>query len=87
MLTNDTKNQTYCVTREGADKKMLLGSIYKPCMDCSAMVQGQPCYEPDMVIAHASFAFDTYYHRMAMADGSCGFNGVAIISTMDPSML
>ncbi|KAI7992546.1 Glucan endo-1,3-beta-glucosidase 2 [Camellia lanceoleosa] len=54
-------------------------------VDCSPLLQGQPCYEPDNVIAHATYAFDTYYHKMAMADGTCNFNGVAAITTTDPS--
>ncbi|KAI3731556.1 hypothetical protein L1987_62745 [Smallanthus sonchifolius] len=89
MLANDTTNQTYCVAREGVDRKMLQASLDWACgpgkVDCSAMVQGGPCYEPDTVAAHATYAFDAYYHRMAMAEGTCDFNGVATVTTTDPS--
>ncbi|KAG8382720.1 hypothetical protein BUALT_Bualt05G0106700 [Buddleja alternifolia] len=89
VLANDTTNQTYCVAKEGADRKMLQAALDWACgpgkVDCSPLLQGQPCYEPDTVVSHASYAFDAYYHRMAMGDGTCNFNGVATISTSDPS--
>ncbi|KAJ0435824.1 putative glucan endo-1,3-beta-D-glucosidase [Helianthus annuus] len=89
MLANDTTNQTYCVAREGVDRKMLQAALDWACgpgkVDCSAMVQGSACYEPDTVAAHATYAFDAYYHRMAMAEGTCDFNGVATVTTTDPS--
>ncbi|XP_073287701.1 glucan endo-1,3-beta-glucosidase 3-like isoform X1 [Primulina huaijiensis] len=89
VLANDTTNQTFCVAKEGADPKMIQAALDWACgpgkVDCSILVQGQPCYEPDTVVGHASYAFNAYYHRMAMTDGTCNFNGVAIISTTDPS--
>ncbi|GMH19397.1 hypothetical protein Nepgr_021238 [Nepenthes gracilis] len=89
MLANDTTNQTYCTAREGADEKMLQAALDWACgagkVDCSPLLQGQPCYEPDSVAAHATYAFDTYYHKMAKAPGTCDFNGVAEITTTNPS--
>ncbi|XP_075522351.1 glucan endo-1,3-beta-glucosidase 3-like [Primulina tabacum] len=89
VLANDTTNQTYCVAKKGADPKMIQAALDWACgpgkVDCSILLQGKPCYEPDTVVAHASYAFNAYYHGMAMTDGTCDFNGVAIISTTDPS--
>ncbi|XP_059642096.1 glucan endo-1,3-beta-glucosidase 2 [Cornus florida] len=89
MLANDTTNQTYCAAREGADQKMLQAALDWACgpgkVDCSPLLQGQPCYEPDSVAAHATYAFDSYYHKMGKASGTCDFNGVAAITTTDPS--
>lgn len=89
VLSNDTTNQTYCTAKEGADKKMLQAALDWACgpgkVDCLALLQGQPCYEPDNVAAHATYAFDTYYHKMGKAADSCDFNGVAEITTTDPS--
>ncbi|KAI3910676.1 hypothetical protein MKW92_004277 [Papaver armeniacum] len=89
VLANDTTNQTYCVARDGADQKMLQAALDWACgqgkVDCSAMLQGQPCYEPDTVAAHATYAFDTYYHENGMGPGTCDFNGVASITTTNPS--
>ncbi|KAL5217855.1 hypothetical protein ABZP36_018539 [Zizania latifolia] len=89
LLANDTTNQTYCVARDGADEKMLQAALDWACgpgkVDCSALTQGQPCYEPDNVEAHATYAFNAYYHGMGMGSGTCYFSGVAVITTTDPS--
>ncbi|XP_021808667.1 glucan endo-1,3-beta-glucosidase 2-like [Prunus avium] len=89
VLSNDTTNQTFCITKDGADPKMLQAALDWACgpgkVDCSALLQGEPCYEPDNVIAHATYAFDTYYHKMGKTPAACDFNGVAAITTTDPS--
>ncbi|GMY24847.1 glucan endo-1,3-beta-glucosidase 2 [Fagus crenata] len=89
VLANDTMNQTYCTAKNGADPKMLQAALDWACgpgkVDCAALLQGQACYEPDNVFSHATYAFDTYYLQMGKAPGSCDFNGVAAISTTDPS--
>ncbi|XVF20588.1 hypothetical protein REPUB_Repub12eG0013400 [Reevesia pubescens] len=89
LLANDTTNQTYCTAKDGADPKMLQAALDWACgpgkVDCSPLLQGKPCYEPDNVIAHATYAFDTYYHHMGKTSDACDFNGVADITTSDPS--
>ncbi|KAL6003486.1 hypothetical protein ACLOJK_023717 [Asimina triloba] len=89
VLANDTTNQTYCVAKDGVDSKMLQAALDWACgpgkVDCSPLLQGQPCYEPDTVPAHASYAFDAYYHQMGMAPGTCYFNGAAVVTTTDPT--
>ncbi|KAF5747470.1 glucan endo-1 3-beta-glucosidase 2 [Tripterygium wilfordii] len=89
MLANDTNNQTYCIAKEGSDPKMLQAALDWACgagkVDCSVLSQGEPCYEPDSMIAHATYAFDTYYHQMGKAPGTCDFNGVAAVTTTNPS--
>ncbi|XP_015956741.1 glucan endo-1,3-beta-glucosidase 2 [Arachis duranensis] len=89
VLANDTTNQTYCVAKDDADPKMLQAGIDWACgpgkVDCSPLLQGQPCYEPDNVGAHANYAFDTYYHLMGRSSEACNFNQMATISTSNPS--
>ncbi|KAG5534338.1 hypothetical protein RHGRI_022463 [Rhododendron griersonianum] len=89
VLANDTTNQTFCTVKDGVDTKMLQAALDWACgpgkVDCSPILQGQPCYEPDTVAAHATYAFDTYYHQMGKAPGTCDFNGVAAITTTNPS--
>ncbi|GER47086.1 glucan endo-1 3-beta-glucosidas [Striga asiatica] len=89
VLANDTTNQTYCAAKSGADEKMLQAALDWACgpgkVDCSELMQGQACYEPDTVEAHANYAFDAYYHQMGKAPGSCDFNGVATVTTTNPS--
>ncbi|GFS39527.1 O-Glycosyl hydrolases family 17 protein [Actinidia rufa] len=89
VLANDTTSQTYCAAKDGADEKMLQAALDWACgpgkVNCSLLLQGQPCYEPDTVVAHATYAFDTYYHQMGKGPGTCEFNGVAAITTSNPS--
>ncbi|KAM5566851.1 glucan endo-1,3-beta-glucosidase 3 [Rosa sericea] len=89
VLANDTTNQTFCVAKEGADKKMLQAALDWACgpgkVDCSPMLQGKPCYEPDNVVTHATYAFNAYFQKMAKSPGTCDFKGVATITTTDPS--
>ncbi|XP_060185216.1 glucan endo-1,3-beta-glucosidase 3-like isoform X2 [Lycium barbarum] len=89
VLANYNTNQTYCVAKENAEKKMVQAALDWACgpgkVDCTPLLQENPCYEPNTVIAHASYAFDAYYHKMGMADGTCDFNGVARVTTSDPS--
>ncbi|CAN1228472.1 Glucan endo-1,3-beta-glucosidase 2 [Linum perenne] len=89
VLANDTANQTYCTVRDGADPKMLQAALDWACgpgkVDCSALLQGEACYEPDNVIAHATYAFDAYYTQMGKSPDSCDFKGVATITTSNPS--
>lgn len=91
VLANDTTNQTYCTAKEGSDPKMLQAALDWACgagkVDCSPLLQGKPCYEPDTIASHATYAFDTYYHQMGKASEACDFNGVATITTTDPSKI
>lgn len=86
---NDSTNQTYCTAKPGADAKMLQAALDWACgagkVDCSPLMQGQPCYDPDTVAAHATYAFDSYYQQMGKAAGSCDFNGVATVTSTSPS--
>ncbi|KAL3635954.1 hypothetical protein CASFOL_020501 [Castilleja foliolosa] len=89
VLANDTTNRTFCVAMSGVDEKMVQAGLDWACgvgkVDCSPLLQGGVCYEPDNVFAHASYAFDAYYYRNAKSGGTCDFKGVATITTTDPS--
>ncbi|XP_038697474.1 glucan endo-1,3-beta-glucosidase 3-like isoform X2 [Tripterygium wilfordii] len=88
VLANDTTNQTFCIARPDADKKMLQAALDWACgpgkVDCSTLLQGQPCYDPDTVVAHSTYAFNAYFQKMAKSPGTCDFKGVATITTTDP---
>ncbi|KAI9082108.1 hypothetical protein K1719_035848 [Acacia pycnantha] len=89
VLANDTTNQTFCVANNDADPKKLQAALDWACgpgkVDCSSLLEGQPCYEPNNVVAHASYAFNAYYQVMAKSTGTCDFKGVASVTTTDPS--
>jgi len=89
FLANDTTNQTYCIAMAGVDTKTLQTALDWACgpgrANCSEIQPGEPCYQPNNVQSHASYAFDSYYQKQGRASGSCDFKGVAMVTTSDPS--
>lgn len=89
FLANDTTNRTYCIAMDGVDTKTLQAALDWACgpgrANCSEVQPGEPCYQPNNVESHASYAFDSYYQKQGRASGSCDFKGVAMITTSDPS--
>ncbi|KAG4208243.1 hypothetical protein ERO13_A03G118400v2 [Gossypium hirsutum] len=89
VFANDTTNKTFCIAKRGADPKMLQAALDWACgpgkVDCSPLLMGHPCYEPNNVASHSTYAFNAYYQRMAKSPGTCDFKGVATITTSDPS--
>ncbi|KAL4201380.1 hypothetical protein AMTRI_Chr02g258390 [Amborella trichopoda] len=89
FMANDTTNRTFCVAVEDADKKMLQAALDWACgpghTNCTEIQPGEVCYDPNNVKSHASYAFDSYYQKEGKVGGSCDFNGVATVTTTDPS--
>ncbi|XP_071712520.1 glucan endo-1,3-beta-glucosidase 4 [Rutidosis leptorrhynchoides] len=79
----------FCVARKGADVGSLQDGLNWACgpgkANCSAIQSGQPCYMPDTVENHASFAYNDYYQRMSSVGGTCDFSGTAVTTMVDPS--
>ncbi|AEE75372.1 unnamed protein product [Arabidopsis thaliana] len=79
----------FCVAKADADDDKLVDGLNWACgqgrANCAAIQPGQPCYLPNDVKSHASFAFNDYYQKMKSAGGTCDFDGTAITTTRDPS--
>ena len=43
--------------------------------ECESILPGGSCYEPNTLLAHASFAFNSYWQRTKVAGGTCDFEG------------
>ncbi|MCL7043803.1 hypothetical protein MKW94_017951 [Papaver nudicaule] len=54
-------------------------------VDCSSLQEGQVCFEPNTVSAHASFAYNLYYQQNDRLTGTCDFNGMAMTTWTGPS--
>ncbi|KAH6821931.1 acyl-activating enzyme 15 [Perilla frutescens var. hirtella] len=52
---------------------------------CDELAPGKSCYEPVSVIAHASYAFSSYWAKFRGDGASCFFNGLAVQTTVDPT--
>ncbi|KAF7803852.1 glucan endo-1,3-beta-glucosidase 4-like [Senna tora] len=53
--------------------------------DCKNIQVNQPCYLPNTVRDHASYAFNNYYQKFKNKGASCYFNSAAITTDLDPS--
>ncbi|XP_051125953.1 glucan endo-1,3-beta-glucosidase 13-like isoform X2 [Andrographis paniculata] len=80
---------TWCVARASSPPADLQVALDWACgkgqADCRAIRAGGPCFEPDTLIAHASFAFNSYYQQNGNSDIACYFGGTAALTRNDPS--
>lgn len=53
--------------------------------DCEEIRPHGSCYFPDTAVAHASYAFNSYWQKYKNSGGSCTFGGTAMIINSDPS--
>ncbi|XP_021669546.2 glucan endo-1,3-beta-glucosidase 12 [Hevea brasiliensis] len=53
--------------------------------DCRAIQPNGPCFQPDNLVSHASYAFNSYWQKTKVAGGTCDFGGTAMLVTVDPS--
>ncbi|KAI3924758.1 hypothetical protein MKW92_028414 [Papaver armeniacum] len=88
LARHTNKYPTFCIARTSADESKLQEALDWVCshgVDCSPLLEGQPCHEPDSVAAHASYAFNSYYHLSGELTGTCDFRGLGNITTTNPT--
>ncbi|XP_065851114.1 glucan endo-1,3-beta-glucosidase 13 [Euphorbia lathyris] len=79
----------WCIASNNATQLDLQSALDWACgsgnVDCSAIQPSQPCFEPDTLVSHASFAFNSYYHQNGATDVACSFGGSGVKVDKDPS--
>ncbi|KAL5720433.1 hypothetical protein ACHQM5_013102 [Ranunculus cassubicifolius] len=79
----------FCVAKPDADPVALGRGLDWACgqgkANCGPLQDGQPCFEPNDIFNHSSYAYNDYYHKTQAAGGTCDFDGSAITTTIDPS--
>ncbi|KAF8019010.1 hypothetical protein BT93_H3784 [Corymbia citriodora subsp. variegata] len=81
--------EQWCVADEQTPDDELQAALDWACSqggaDCAAIQVNQPCYLPNTVKAHASYAFNSYYQKSKHTGGSCYFRSAAMTTELDPS--
>ncbi|KAJ6797819.1 putative glucan endo-1,3-beta-glucosidase A6 [Iris pallida] len=85
------EGKVWCVAREEAAGNMTAvgDAVSYACGQgegtCDEIQKGGKCYEPDTLVAHANYAFNSYWQQFRNSGGSCYFNGLAVRTNKDPS--
>ncbi|TKY47897.1 Major pollen allergen Ole e 10 [Spatholobus suberectus] len=53
--------------------------------DCKSIQPNGMCFQPNTLLAHASYAFNSYWQSTKIGGGTCDFGGTAMLVTVDPS--
>ncbi|KAF5949781.1 hypothetical protein HYC85_011774 [Camellia sinensis] len=87
---SDAEFEQWCVADEQTPDDELQAAMDWACgkggANCSEIQVNQPCYLPNTVRDHASYAFNNYYQNFKHKGASCYFNGGAITTELDPNM-
>ncbi|QCE01969.1 glucan endo-1,3-beta-glucosidase 12-like [Vigna unguiculata] len=81
--------EQWCVADEQATQNELQAAMDWACgkggADCRKIQVKQPCYLPNTLKDHASYAFNSYYQKFKHRGASCNFRGAAMATETDPS--
>ncbi|XP_038982099.1 PLASMODESMATA CALLOSE-BINDING PROTEIN 3-like [Phoenix dactylifera] len=78
----------WCVCRSDQASPALQKALDYACgagADCTPIQQNGACYNPNTVLAHCSYAANSYYQRKGQAQQACDFSGTASLTSSDPS--
>ncbi|CAI9111285.1 OLC1v1011472C1 [Oldenlandia corymbosa var. corymbosa] len=81
----------WCVAKPSVPPEALQEALDYACgqggADCAAIKPRGSCYYPNTIVAHASFAFNSYWQKNKGNGGTCGFQGTAMLIDSDPRKL
>ncbi|MFS7916750.1 putative glucan endo-1,3-beta-D-glucosidase [Helianthus anomalus] len=80
---------SWCVADPNASEDDLRNGLDWACgsgnVDCSPVQPSQPCFEPDSLVSHASYVFNSYYQQNGATDIACSFGGTGVKTDKNPS--
>ncbi|KAJ7966986.1 putative Glucan endo-1,3-beta-glucosidase [Quillaja saponaria] len=79
----------WCVAKPHADEKVLQAVLDFCCgpggVDCREVYESGDCFEPNKLLAHASYAMNSYYQMHGRNYWNCDFKGTGLVTFGDPS--
>lgn len=89
MSIGFVEDGAWCVCRPDLmDRSALQRALDYACgngADCKPILQSGPCFAPDTVRAHCSYAVNSFYQRNNQNAQACVFSGTATLVSTDPS--
>lgn len=88
LLSSTLVASDFCVCRSEQPQAALQKTIDYACgagADCNFIHEQGPCYNPNTVVAHCSWAANSYFQRNRATGATCDFTGTATLTTTDPS--
>lgn len=80
----------WCIADEQTPDDVLQAALDWACgpggADCKMIQPNKPCYLPNTVKDHASYAFNSYWQKTKNQGGSCYFSAAAMVTDLNPSM-
>ncbi|KAI4327358.1 hypothetical protein L6164_019830 [Bauhinia variegata] len=81
----------WCVAKPSVPAEKLQQAMDYACgeggAECEEIRPSGSCYNPDTIVAHASYAFNSYWQKHKRNGGLCNFGGTAMLINSDPSFL
>ncbi|KAE8652861.1 PLASMODESMATA CALLOSE-BINDING PROTEIN 5-like [Cucumis sativus] len=82
-------DEEWCIADEQVPDDELQRALDWACgkggADCRNIQMKQPCFYPNTVRDHASYAFNSYYQKFKHKGATCYFNSAAMVTSLDPS--
>ncbi|GMY09560.1 proline-rich receptor-like protein kinase PERK8 [Fagus crenata] len=79
---------TWCVAKPTVPDPIIQEAMDYACgsgANCKSIEPNGSCYQPDTLLVHASYAFNSYWQNTKVGGGTCDFGGIAMLVTVDPS--
>lgn len=78
----------WCVAKPAVPDPVVQAALDYACgfgADCKSIQQNGSCFQPNTLVSHASYAFNSYWQISKARGGTCDFGGTAMLVTIDPS--
>lgn len=79
----------WCVAKPHADDKVLQSVVDFCCgpggVDCREIYESGDCFQPNKLLAHASYAMNAYYQMHGRNYWNCDFKATGLVTFSDPS--